>query len=1502
MAIINSWFTVWEQVDWSLIYPSWNILLPEQREIIISNSLNTPVRWSESDIKAIIKDASNSILIWETWSWKTTELAQMIHEVFPEDLIITNIPLVAATIWTWSYVSDIMFAKTWNPYYALWQGWVWYRTWKWVSEEKRAQITFNTYWLDYLNLSLWNFEQFLNKSSKNIHIILDEIHEKGEDFVFYLTKVLEFSNKFPWRVKLYWASATVSDNYLDLLVEKFKTVSKEVPITKVDWRTFPINTVEDNWWDIVEKVCNFYKDWKSILAFQPWKAEIAKTIAAIKEKLWDKIEIYPFHSEVSSDELEKNLQSSDSQKIFVATNAARTWITLDINAVADSWIEKNQYYNEYWIPVLVSEAITQDAYHQNKWRAWRKEEWDAIYLWYIPVSELKEEAPSSVEVKVDEKKILMELLDKRNILVNENKWVHNYLFNPNKRMLEFSYKWMKSCGLMTENEKMTKYWFESLKLPLSVFNWRIILEAIENNIADELVTIVSIIENKGFIKRNFNISKFAQNLFDTSSTDLDLYKKLFDILSSKEIDDKILNVFENMWIERSLINYFKSLKWEEKFYKVVWEKLEEIWLKFKSIERIDETIEKINKYLSNNKDYLNSTKSELTWTELNELIYKCLLSWSLHKIYKANWNNSFEDFYQEQADLNFEQSDTSYVNVNNWSIYIWEPFIIWWAWDKEDLSILSLITLIDEKDIDFFAKRVYEEYVPKKQIARISDFSVDESWDTFNTHESLVENSDKQKYLSFNWLPFYLIEKNPFFKEFIKNFNWDFDKDIFIQLLQTYTVKHFSKINPNNKEETINFFENDKTILEWFIKSENETIKKFLKWEKVEIVKEHKVETKKTDFLRLIEIQNEYNKTLVEIKKYLESYWLDIDNIQENKLDLFINQLEENSEAYSKIIIFLKRLTNNKSDNTIKSGIKWEFKSYNNWLNQILKISKRNSWLESFIENLELLLEWKDISLKELKFWIINDNNLLLTSPLIRQNKLLEDINQWFNKLKSVKKSLKKISYKWKKYIKLIISLQKLFFVNNQWYRAWLKNVNFHISQFKILIKENISKINELRENKLSSNAEEINKLIKELNISNSIIFTTIKRIEEFKIIALNIKEKVDSIDFSTINYNSEYTNWIYTKKFLYNVIIKNIFDWDFVALNDEDDTKLLEKLWLYLNNDSYKKDELIIIIKNVINSNLKKNSWELIKTKKKESTNNAMITLESHISLFKEIFIKYELEKKLSIENIEWDNFKNVNLLTSNLRNILLEFYSEEIVNLNESKIFNFANKLYNYNINNFDNALKFFIINFSWIVNIKWNLFKKIDRYISLNEEISSYSIIEKIKKSDLNQNDIIKLRENRNRVNEINNDIKSINSFIEKIISTNLEIIESNTGYGEYEIRDNIQELNDVLNMYIDDKLYPKDIDSNFNITLFEWYIDMFYEFKTLKPLEDLKPEFNTIIEWLKNILTKIELLVENKEFIDFERTNLHWFIEKYTSDIDLLKNKTKEIKTIIDYFSK
>jgi hypothetical protein len=49
------------------------------------------------------------------------------------------------------------------------------------------------------------------------------------------------------------------------------------------------------------------------------------------------------------------------------------------------------------------------------------------------------------------------------------------------------------------------------------------------------------------------------------------------------------------------------------------------------------------------------------------------------------------------------------------------------------------------------------------------------------------------------------------------------------------------------------------------------------------------------------------------------------------------------------------------------------------------------------------------------------------------------------------------------------------------------------------------------------------------------------------------------------------------------------------------------------------------------------------------------------------------------------------------NLKKILLEFYDDDIINKNEKKVFLFASKIHNLNINNFDESLKKFILNFS-------------------------------------------------------------------------------------------------------------------------------------------------------------------------------------------------------------
>lgn len=1311
---------IWEQSDWSLVYPSWDIITPEKRELIISNSLSTPVRQDENNIKDVILNSVASILIWETWSWKTTELQQMIHEVYPEDLVITNIPLVWSAIWTACYVSDIMYAKTGNPYYILGNWGIWYRTWKWSSEEKRTQLTNNTFWLDYLNLSLWNFERTLNTSKKNIHVILDEIHEKWEDFVFYLRKIIDLSKKYPWRIKLYWASATVSDTYLDLILNKFGVLSSDIPVVKVDWRTFPIETIEENWADTIKKIVELYEKWKSILAFQPWKSEINKTIATLQERLWNDIKIFPFHAEISSEELKANLEHTWEQKIFVATNAARTWITLDINGVVDLWLEKNQYFNEFWIPVLLSESITQDAYHQNKWRAWRKSPGISIYTWKSKILDLKEEAPSSVEIKIDEKKILMELLSWENILKNEKNKKHSYLFNLNKRTLKLSYDWMKKAWLVTKDEKITKHWLDVLKLPLNVFNWRILLEAIDNWVATDVIPMVTIIENNGFIKKEFDLKKFPKSFFDKWCSDLDIYNKLFDILSSTKIDDHVLNIFCNMWIPRALIEYFKALDWEKKFYDVVKEWLEEIWFKYKNIKKIDETIEKIYKTISNNSEYSEIKDIEVSDEEKQNLIAKSLLSGNLHNIYNVCWTKKLKDHYDNQKWLIFEQSDTSYAELEDRSTYIWVPFILWWSSDRDDLNILSFLTKIDTSDIEYFENLYSKAYVLKKKELKVETFSIDNEWDTFSTPYNCVSLDKRKKYLSLNWLPYFLINKNKYFKNFISSQWDDYDKDIFIKLLKKITKKQSSRIDPNNKEKCIDTFLYDNEVLELFIKSWDREIQSFLLWEKIEKSNsnEHIEQNEiidKSDFFEYVKVVSEYNKVLAEWRKYVSKNNLNTSKIVNYILNNIISSLEDNSTNYSKLIIFLKKINQDKSNHSLKREIKKEFKSFDLKWRELLKIKKRNSWVMSFISNLNDLIKGKDVSIKWLSDWITDNNKLLLSDPIIKKNSIWTESILLNKEFKDIRKFFSRIDLDDKVSNKLIWTLQRLLFSDRRKFNRWLKGLDIIIIDLKSDIQNNNEKIISLKKVNWNNSIEENNREKKKINILNDNINKFIKKLLQFKDNITDLNEKISKIDFEDIIFSS---NFIYTKDFLYNILIDTIFDWKIVDLDDcKQELQLKDKLNTYLKWDKIDIDVLIELIKNYISLDWN-NKWR--KDIELKITNISK-DIWKIVSLYKE-------EKEELTESFNWEEFEKVTYLIESLEWLLLELYPEKIVKLYNNRILHFAKTFHSLSIWNVDNKLKDFLLKFWWSsFKSYWDEFTLLDEYNELYSEINWFESID-------------------------------------------------------------------------------------------------------------------------------------------------------------------------------
>jgi len=63
------------------------------------------------------------------------------------------------------------------------------------------------------------------------------------------------------------------------------------------------------------------------------------------------------------------------------------------------------------------------------------------------------------------------------------------------------------------------------------------------------------------------------------------------------------------------------------------------------------------------------------------------------------------------------------------------------------------------------------------------------------------------------------------------------------------------------------------------------------------------------------------------------------------------------------------------------------------------------------------------------------------------------------------------------------------------------------------------------------------------LNIKNSYIDIILKNLREFKDNVLEIREDIKKINFNEIIFKTKNKNHIYTKKFLYNIIINIIFN-----------------------------------------------------------------------------------------------------------------------------------------------------------------------------------------------------------------------------------------------------------------------------------------------------------------------------------------------------------------------
>ncbi len=798
--------------NWDIMDIYGNIITSEEREKIIQSVHELPVMKFQDDITHIVWNNPITIIQWETGSWKTTQVPQILEKFWH---IITTEPRVISAISVADRVSRVIMAKTWDRNYSLGMK-VWYRTGQQVSSEHTSKISFHTDGLEAMRQWIsWIYSDVL---------ILDEVHWYSIPTEMIASNIRNYMLETKRKLKLVLMSATLNPY---ILQDYFKQVSSDIPVIKIPGRNHKVEKHFLTNSDYVKTVCNHYKEKKNILLFVEWKKEIEWAIMSLKRQLWESALIFPLHSELSIEEQVKLLKKEhDDPIIVVSTNIAEESITLEyIDAVVDIGKEKTLFVNNYGIDELRTIDIAKSNSIQKAGRAGRTH--DGVYTFNSETDyeSLRDFPIAPIEKEKLDKYILISLIDTIDVLANFEK---QFIHKPSSDLLKLSYNRLRSLWAIHTNGKITQLWIDILKFPVSVDNAIILIESIQKWCSEIIIPMVAMLEKKWFVSKNWDWKNIKMG--GKTQWDLFSYLDLFQFITSTHISNGKRNLLKDFWVDENKLKLFQELDGKKMLFEVV--NLDIIWIKTKKVQEIYNMIQ------------LLKEKFEKVWykiwknTNIDD-IKSCLVSWNLHNIFVYNEKNwGFFD-YHKQIPINFIPGDISLVELLNGWIYIGSPFIIWWSPDQ---NIITNLIKIDEgiikeycdKMIDGDIREIFWHSNPNYKHSHISqwniwEFNIDEI--SFNIPAELKILKDKSKakhYLAKNWLPYFLVNHNKNYIDFIKRSK--LNPSIFCELLKKITLSKIQKINPDNLEKTIYIFQNDEEIFDEFIESDDINIKAFLDW------------------------------------------------------------------------------------------------------------------------------------------------------------------------------------------------------------------------------------------------------------------------------------------------------------------------------------------------------------------------------------------------------------------------------------------------------------------------------------------------------------------------------------------------------------------------------------------------------------------------------------------------------------------------------------------------
>lgn len=462
-----------------------------------------PVFRCRSQLMSLIRENQVVIIIGETGSGKTTQLAQYLHEdgysnSRGKSIVVTQPRRVAAMSVAKRVAMEMQVPLGKEVGYSI--------RFEDMTDPEHTKLKFVT---DGILLRETLMDDMLDKYSC---IIIDEAHERSlnTDILLGFFKVLLARRR---DLKLIITSATMN-------AKKFSTFFGNAPQFTIPGRTFPVQTIytSDPVQDYVEAAVSqavkihLANDCSSgdILIFMTGQEDIETTFDTLREKflqVYSKkfgtakieeikdIEILPIYSALPADLQFKIFQDlhGTKRKIIIATNIAETSLTIKgIRYVIDCGYSKLKVYNpKIGLDSLAITPVSKANADQRSGRAGRTGPGIAYRLYTEET--FQEDMYIQTIPEIQRTNLSNTLLLLKSLNVTDELSKFPFIDKPPLQTFLSSLYELWFIGAIDNKGQLTSLGLKMAKLPLQPSLSKILLIAVQNGCSDEMLTIVSML-------------------------------------------------------------------------------------------------------------------------------------------------------------------------------------------------------------------------------------------------------------------------------------------------------------------------------------------------------------------------------------------------------------------------------------------------------------------------------------------------------------------------------------------------------------------------------------------------------------------------------------------------------------------------------------------------------------------------------------------------------------------------------------------------------------------------------------------------------------------------------------------------------------------------------------------------------------------------------------------------------------------------------------------------